>query len=112
MSAGTLLELDGEWSDRRSGPDGRPGHFGGDPVAELAEHFAAICRQAVDADEIAASLEASGIGDRVAAARYGYPDVFALAAELQRRVPVVAIPMVPAGKPLPVSVRQALIRWT
>ena len=112
MSAGSLVGLEGEWSDRRAGPEGKPGHSGGDPVAELAEHFAPVCRQAVDVDEIAAHLEASGIGDRVAATRYGYPDVFALAAELQRRVPVVAIPMVPAGMPLPVSVRQALIRWT
>ncbi|WP_432943043.1 hypothetical protein ACQPXM_39180 [Kribbella sp. CA-253562] len=36
----------------------------------------------VDAYEVAAALEASGISDRTASERYGRPDVFALGAEL------------------------------
>ncbi|MEO3786511.1 hypothetical protein ABGB12_24565 [Actinocorallia sp. B10E7] len=48
---------------------------------ELADEMKELLAGAVDALEVAAGLEAKGIGDK-AARRYGHPDVFALAARL------------------------------
>ncbi|MFI5532817.1 hypothetical protein ACIA8O_30215 [Kitasatospora sp. NPDC051853] len=58
----------------------------GDPVRELMERHRRTCEQAVDALEIAAALEDSGIGPGEAA-RYRHADVFSLAEELYARVP-------------------------
>ncbi|MGW4651736.1 hypothetical protein [Kitasatospora sp. NPDC004289] len=58
----------------------------GDPVRELMERHRRTCEQAVDAWEIAAALEDSGIGPGEAA-RYRHADVFSLAEELYARVP-------------------------
>jgi hypothetical protein len=59
-----------------SSPDG--------PLERLARRTEDLCAGAVDTLEIAAGLEADGINDETAA-RYGYPDVFALAEDLYAR---------------------------
>jgi hypothetical protein len=61
----------------------RPGSA--DPVAALAARMRDACATAVDVDEVAAILEASGINDRIAAAEYGAPTVFALAQHVVAR---------------------------
>jgi len=58
-----------------------------DPVDMLCREFRSVCESAVDPLEIASALEFDGMNDAVAAARYGYFDVFALAEEMFRRVP-------------------------
>jgi hypothetical protein len=58
----------------------------GDPVDELVERVRPVVAHAVDALQVAASLEADGITDSMARARYGYADVFALADEVRRRI--------------------------
>ncbi|GAB2831624.1 hypothetical protein [Lentzea nigeriaca] len=59
-----------------------------DGVDELCERLAEVCRSATDPLEIAASLEFDGLNDQAVQAKYGFPDVFALAEEMHRRVPV------------------------
>lgn len=54
---------------------------------ELTERMRADCAAAVHPEEIAALLEAEGLGDQEIRARYGFPDAFALAEELFVRVP-------------------------
>ena len=66
------------------GPD-RAAEPGADPLAELADRMQPICARAVDADEVAALLEASGINDRVARQDFAVTSVFALAAALLNR---------------------------
>ena len=61
-----------------------------DPIDQLSRRLELSCINAVDAQQIAARLEASGINDQVAQDRYGFPDVFALAEELYYRVPLRA----------------------
>jgi len=56
-------------------------------VDELCAEHASVCASAVDPLEIASPLEFDGISDNIAAARYGFPDVFALAEEMYRQVP-------------------------
>lgn len=56
-------------------------------VDELCEQMAEVCASAVDPLEIAAALEFEGVGDRSVREWYGFPDVFALAEEMYRRVP-------------------------
>ena len=56
-------------------------------VNELCAEHASVCASAVDPLEIASALEFDGISDNIAAARYGFPDVFALAEEMFRQVP-------------------------
>lgn len=58
-----------------------------DPVLALAIRMRVACASAIDVDEVAAILEASGINDRVAAREYGAPTVFALAAEVLAQAP-------------------------
>jgi hypothetical protein len=85
-----------------------------DPVAALAEEFAPVCAAAVDADEVAVALEASGMGDRVALDSYGRRSVFALAEDLLARVPRRPAPP-PPPRPRHGSVaagRQVLLRST
>ncbi|KAA2263260.1 hypothetical protein F0L68_10615 [Solihabitans fulvus] len=53
----------------------------------LCERLRPVCAGAVDHFEIAAALEADGLNDSAAHRTYGFPDVFALAGELFRRVP-------------------------
>lgn len=68
----------------RGGPDRRQRR---DPVAVLARRHDALCTQAVDPSEIAAGLEAAGVGDREARADYGVGNVFELAALMYDAVP-------------------------
>ena len=57
-----------------------------DPIHELRERHLALLEAAVHPLEIAAELEAAGIGPGTAG-RYRHPDVFSLADELHARVP-------------------------
>jgi hypothetical protein len=56
-----------------------------DPVNALAIRMRAACLAAVDVDEVAAILEASGINDRVAVREYGASSVFVLAGRVIAR---------------------------
>jgi len=58
-----------------------------EPLAELSRRFDDLCVRAVDPCEIAAGLEAAGFTDTAVAARYGVPDVFALAEHLFAATP-------------------------
>jgi hypothetical protein len=66
------------------GPNRRSTH----PIDQLARRLDAVCRTAVDAWQIAAVLESDGINDSIAREEYGMNDVFELAEELFRRVPL------------------------
>ncbi|WEV30096.1 hypothetical protein OYE22_10165 [Streptomyces sp. 71268] len=57
-----------------------------DPVRQLLHQHRELCERAVDPWEIAAGLEARGVGDR-SASRYRHRDVFSLAEELYARTP-------------------------
>jgi hypothetical protein len=67
-----------------TGPNRRSAH----PIDQLARRLDAVCRTAVDAWQIAAVLESDGINDSIARDEYGMNDVFELAEELFRRVPL------------------------
>ena len=67
-----------------AGPNRRSSH----PIDQLARRLDAVCRTAVDAWQIAAVLESDGINDSIAREEYGMNDVFELAEELFRRVPL------------------------
>ena len=57
-----------------------------DPLDDLVERVRPQLGQAVDSLHVAAALEADGLTDRGARVEYGYRDVFALAAEVYRRL--------------------------
>lgn len=57
-----------------------------DPLDGLLDRVHPLTVSSVDALQVAALLEASGVTDRVARARFGFTDVFDLAEELRRRV--------------------------
>jgi hypothetical protein len=57
----------------------------GDPVDELVERVRPVAARAVDALQVAATLEVDGITDHIARVQYGYADVFALAKEVRLR---------------------------
>ncbi len=59
-----------------------------DPVNRLSRLLGATVTNAVDAFEIAAAIEAYGIGDELARTRYGHDDVFSLATDIYERVPL------------------------
>jgi len=56
-------------------------------LADLCERYESLCANAVDPLEIAAGLEAEGFSDQTVRVGFGFPDVFALAEDLHRRVP-------------------------
>jgi hypothetical protein len=58
---------------------------GKDPLDELVDRMRPVVERAVDALQVAASLEADGLTDRAARVEYGCQDVFSLAAEVYRR---------------------------
>ena len=98
MSAGTLSGL--QQAVPRHALLGRPGPPAPpDGVGELCERFADVCRSAADALEIAAALEFDGLNDQAVKAKYGYADVFDLAEEMHRRVPLD--PAEPPAEPDP-----------
>jgi hypothetical protein len=63
-----------------------------DPLDALIERVRPIAARSVDALQVAASLESSGVTDRAARVEFGYADVFDLAAEICRRVDRAAEP--------------------
>jgi hypothetical protein len=58
-----------------------------DGVDALCEQFRGVCQSAVDPLEIASRLEFNGWSDHAVEESFGFPDVFALAREMYRRVP-------------------------
>lgn len=79
------------------------------PLAALAREHDACCVGAVDPLEIAANLEASGMSDS-SCRRLGYPDVFAVAAELFALVPRRAAGTITRLDRPAVSVRRCALR--
>lgn len=69
----------------------------GDPLDALVERVRPVAAHAVDSLQVAARLEADGVTDRGARVEYGFDDVFALAAEVYRRLP----PTPPPAPPTP-----------
>jgi hypothetical protein len=67
-----------------------------DPLSRLGREHDTLCRGAADPDEIAAVLEAAGVDDRAARARYGVAGTFEVAEELWHRVPWRPTPDEPA----------------
>jgi hypothetical protein len=56
-------------------------------VDALCQEFRPVCQSAVDPLEIASTLEFNGWSDHAIEESFGFPDVFALAREMYRRVP-------------------------
>jgi hypothetical protein len=81
-------------------------------LADLCERFESLCANAVDPLEIAAGLEAEGFSDQTVRVCFGFPDVFALADDLYRRVP--RDPAEPPAQPDPwrTSVWRHMLRGT
>ncbi|HEY3608151.1 MAG TPA: hypothetical protein VGL06_11655 [Pseudonocardiaceae bacterium] len=79
-------------------------------LADLCERFESLCANAVDSLEIAAGLEAEGFSDQTVRVCFGFPDVFALAEDLYRRVP--RDPAEPSAQPDPwrTPVRRHVLR--
>ncbi|HEY0808169.1 MAG TPA: hypothetical protein VGD84_24090 [Pseudonocardiaceae bacterium] len=77
MSAGTIPELE---------QASLPAPVAELQLADLCQRFESLCANAVDYLEIAAGLEAEGFNDQTVRVVYGFPDVFALAEDLHRRV--------------------------
>lgn len=80
---------------------GAGAEFSADPVRGLMERHRSVAEGAVHPLEIAAALEAEGIGPGTGA-RYRHADVFSLAEELYARVP---------RRPAPVGVRDPESPW-
>jgi len=78
-------------------------------VAALCEDFASVCESAVDPLEIASALEFDGMSDQMVRDRYGYPDVFQLAAEMYIQVPRQPAEPPPPADPWQVSRLQPLL---
>jgi hypothetical protein len=78
-------------------------------VAALCEEFAPVCESAVDPLEVASALEFEGISDQMVRDRYGYADVFALAAEMYIQVPRQPAEPPPPADPWQVSKLQPLL---
>ncbi|HET6776025.1 MAG TPA: hypothetical protein VFH36_22125 [Acidimicrobiales bacterium] len=72
-------------------------------VDDLVERVRPLAARAVDALEVAATLEAGGITDDVARVGYGYADVFVLAEEVHRRVGPADATVAVAASPPPSS---------
>jgi hypothetical protein len=72
-------------------------------VAALCQDFAPVCESAVDPLEIASALEFDGMSDQMVRDRYGYPDVFELAAEMYIQVPRQPAEPPPPADPWQVS---------
>jgi hypothetical protein len=78
-------------------------------VPDLCADFADVCESAVDPLEIASALEFDGLSDQLIRERYGYSDVFALAAEMFVQVPRQPAEPAPAPDPWSVSRLQPLL---
>ena len=78
-------------------------------VAALCQDFAPVCESAVDPLEIASALEFDGMSDQMVRDRYGYPDVFELAAEMYIQVPRQPAEPPPPADPWQVSRLQPVL---
>jgi hypothetical protein len=58
------------------------------PIDSISRRLDFVCTTATDPLQIAAALESDGVNDRIAREEYGFSDVFDLAEELYRRVPL------------------------
>lgn len=77
-----------------------------DPFDILVDRLRPMAARAVDALQIAASLEASGVTDRKAKVEFGYVDVFDLAQEIHRRVgPAIDPPRPRVSRPRSAQLR-------
>jgi hypothetical protein len=81
-----------------------------DAVDRLALSLADLCRSAVDPLAIVAGLEAEGYNDGTARERFALPDLFALAEELHRRVPIDLDPPRPSPPSAPTGTARAILR--
>lgn len=82
-----------------------------DAIDRLALSLADLCRSAVDSLAIVAGLEAEGYNDRIAAEKFGLPDLFALAEELHQRVPRdIHPPEGPENQPTATGTTRAILR--
>jgi hypothetical protein len=71
-----------------------------DPLDTLVDRVRPLAARSVDALEIAAALEATGVTDRVARVWFGFTDVFELAEEVRRRAaPAADLSDKPAQRP-------------
>jgi hypothetical protein len=69
-----------------------------DPLDTLVDRVRPVLARAVEPLQVAAALEADGVTDRNARVEYGFPDVFALAQEVFRRLgPPADDPPAPAA---------------
>ena len=80
------------------------------PIDSISRRLDFICTTATDALQIAAALESDGINDRIAREEYGFSDVFELAEELYRRVPLRPPDTVPRITEAPVRTLLRLSR--
>jgi hypothetical protein len=69
-----------------------------DPLDTLVDRVRPLAAHSVDALEVAAALEATGVTDRVARVWFGFTDVFELAEEVRRRAPATDWPAKPAPR--------------
>lgn len=76
------------------------------PITLLSRRYDQVCTTAVDALQIAATLESDGVTDSLARERYGFHDVFELAAALYHRVPLRV-----GAHPLETAVEEAHPAW-
>jgi hypothetical protein len=85
----TVDEISGAPPDEDARPAGGAASAGipSDGVDALCQEFGVVCRCAVEPLEIASTLEFNGWSDHAVEESYGFPDVFALAREMYRRVP-------------------------
>jgi hypothetical protein len=89
------------------GGEAADGGTGG--IGELCERFLGVCESAVDPLEISSALEFDGLNDSAVRQRYGFPDVFALAEEMHRRVPRRPSEPEPLPDPWPSSVSRPVL---
>jgi hypothetical protein len=72
------------------------------PMDQLSRRLNWVCTTTTDPLQIAAALESDGVNDRIAREEYGFADVFELAEELYRRVPLRLPETIdPSSEPLP-----------
>ncbi len=80
-------------------------------LSPLVDQVRTSVAWAVDTSEVAALLESSGVNDRVADHRYGYPTVFALARDVRSSLPPAPVAAVsPSPWPRRPMVRDTLVR--
>ncbi|MET7638329.1 hypothetical protein [Streptomyces sp. NPDC005438] len=102
------------WAEDDPGPppEWTPARTSADPVQGMLRRHRQLCERAVDPWEIAAGLEAAGVGERTVH-RLRHRDVFTLAEELYaRRTPEPAPTEQAPAPPAPAPDRPAPAWWT